>query len=178
MSQLSAADVVPAFADAIDQRDWDGLAALLAPDFRARLVHSGRTFDRDGFVAFNRDYPGAWRFTWEEVVVGGDRAVGRAQVTDGHETYYVASFLTVTAGAISDLVEVWTDVVVQVTGASWEVELPGDVDVVVLDRAPLHPAGRIALRGRLLFGDDPPARGRGKPTPARCTSTSCPTPSR
>ena len=31
-------------------------------------------------------------------------------------------------------------------------------DLVVLDRAPLYLAGRIALRGRLLFDDDPPAR--------------------
>lgn len=36
--------------------------------------------------------------------------------------------------------------------------LPRDLDLVVLDRAPLYLAGRIALRGRLLFDDDPPAR--------------------
>lgn len=41
---------------------------------------------------------------------------------------------------------------------SWQVLLPGDTDLVVLDTAPLYLAGRIALRGRLLFDDDPPAR--------------------
>lgn len=40
----------------------------------------------------------------------------------------------------------------------WEIELPGDVDLVVLNRAPLWLAGRIALEGRLLFDDDPTAR--------------------
>ena len=40
----------------------------------------------------------------------------------------------------------------------WEVPLPAGVDLVVLDRAPLYLAGRIALRGLLLFDDDPAAR--------------------
>lgn len=43
---------------------------------------------------------------------------------------------------------------------SWEVTLPDGVDLVVLDRAPLWLAGRIALAGRLLFDDDPPERVR------------------
>jgi hypothetical protein len=42
--------------------------------------------------------------------------------------------------------------------APWDVELPPQVDLVVLDKAPLWLAGRIALHGRLLFDDDPPAR--------------------
>lgn len=41
---------------------------------------------------------------------------------------------------------------------AWTVELPDDVDLLVLDRAPLELAGRVAARGRLLFEDDPPAR--------------------
>lgn len=44
--------------------------------------------------------------------------------------------------------------------APWDVELPGYVDLVVLDRAPLWLAGRIAQHGRLLFDDDPPGRVR------------------
>lgn len=43
----------------------------------------------------------------------------------------------------------------------WEVLLPGaSVDLLVLDRAPLELAGRVALHGALLLDDDPPARGR------------------
>ncbi len=41
---------------------------------------------------------------------------------------------------------------------SWEVDLPPAVDLLVLDRAPLELAGRVAQHGRLLFDDDPPAR--------------------
>lgn len=41
---------------------------------------------------------------------------------------------------------------------AWQVPLPAAVDLVVLDIAPLWLAGRVALHGRLLFEDDPPAR--------------------
>src|SRR5262245_22923235 len=40
---------------------------------------------------------------------------------------------------------------------AWDVALPPHVDLLVLDRAPLWLAGRIALDARLLFDDDPPA---------------------
>jgi predicted nucleotidyltransferase len=36
--------------------------------------------------------------------------------------------------------------------------LPDAVDLLVLDTAPLELAGRVAMWGRLLFDDDPPAR--------------------
>lgn len=44
--------------------------------------------------------------------------------------------------------------------ASFQVELPSDVDLMVLDTAPLELAGRISMEGALLFDDDPPARVR------------------
>ena len=44
--------------------------------------------------------------------------------------------------------------------ASWEVDLPVCVDLVVLDTAPLWLAGRIAQESRLIFDDDPRARVR------------------
>lgn len=40
----------------------------------------------------------------------------------------------------------------------WDVALPTEVDLLVLNDAPLELAGRVALDGRLLFDDDPPAR--------------------
>lgn len=43
---------------------------------------------------------------------------------------------------------------------AWAVSLPAGVDLVVLDRAPLALAGRVAMWGVLLFDDDPPARVR------------------
>jgi len=42
--------------------------------------------------------------------------------------------------------------------APWEVSLPDRVDLLVLNRAPLEMAGRVALEGEILFDDDPPAQ--------------------
>lgn len=43
---------------------------------------------------------------------------------------------------------------------AWKLGLDERVDLVVLNDAPLELAGRIALEGRVLFEDDPPARVR------------------
>jgi predicted enzyme related to lactoylglutathione lyase len=109
---MDAAATLTRFADTIAARDWDGLTGLLAPTFSARLVHTGETFDRSGFVAFNRDYPGPWTFVREDVVGAGATAVLRARVAADRAAYYVASFGTVDeTGALLELVEVWTDAV-------------------------------------------------------------------
>jgi hypothetical protein len=91
----------------IDQQDWDGMGALLDSGLRARYVHTGETFDAPGLVRFNREYPGNWRAT-VDLVGSGERAVSRTRVTDGRQTFFAASFATVRAGLIVDLVEVWT----------------------------------------------------------------------
>ena len=44
--------------------------------------------------------------------------------------------------------------------ASFEVDVPSEVDLVVLNQAPLEIAGRIAMNGALLFDDNPAARIR------------------
>ncbi len=43
---------------------------------------------------------------------------------------------------------------------SFEILLPPGVDLLVLDRAPLELAGRVAVGGKLLFDADPVARVR------------------
>ena len=48
--------------------------------------------------------------------------------------------------------------------SSWVVDLPEGVDLLILEGAPLHLAGRVALHGRLMFDDDPSARVRWEST--------------
>lgn len=45
-------------------------------------------------------------------------------------------------------------------GQWWAIELPAGVDLSAIEELPLGIAGRVALHGRLLFDDDPPARVR------------------
>lgn len=42
--------------------------------------------------------------------------------------------------------------------ASFDVDVPPGVDLLVLNDAPLELAGRVAVDGALLFDDDPPTR--------------------
>ncbi len=106
---MTPAQVLQEVASRIDQRDSDGLAALLAPGFGCRYVHTGETFDAEGWVRLNREYPGTFSFTCEDSVACGDRAAGLARVSGGGQTHHVAMFLTVRDGLATDLVEVWTD---------------------------------------------------------------------
>ena len=108
-------------SDAIDARDWDGLAALLADDFTAHYAATGETFDKEAFVVLNRDYPGSWRFVHQEVVDGGPRAALRARVSPvwrpDDEVHFVAGFAAVDeAGLLTELVEVWAEATVPPPG--------------------------------------------------------------
>ncbi len=85
-----------------------------------------------------------------------DRVVARLRGAGARFAFVHGSRVDGTARADSDL-----DVAAWFGGADpapWEVVLPGAIDLVVLDRAPLALAGRVAMRGALLFDDDPPAR--------------------
>ncbi len=110
---VDAVSLLRTLVETIDERRWSGLPALLAPDFRSRLVHTGETFDRDSWVRFNADYPGFGRMRLEEVVGAGDRVAGRAHVTgtsEGGDSHFeVAMFVTARDEVIAEMVEVWAD---------------------------------------------------------------------
>ncbi len=111
---MDAATTLTRLADVIDAHDWDGLAALLHPDFTGTLVHTGEVFDRDQWVGLNADYPGFQRMLVDDLVSDGDRAVLRATVTgtsaSGEEQVFaVAGFATVRDDLIIELTEVWAD---------------------------------------------------------------------
>ncbi len=63
---------------------------------------------------------------------------------------------TARAGSDTDVAAFWGEE----PSAAWDVPLPRGADLLVLDRAPVELAGRIALHGSLLYDDDPPARVR------------------
>lgn len=96
------------------------------------------------------EYPGRQLFHDADVVIERLRAAG-AQFAFVH-----GSRVGGTARPGSD-----TDVAAWFGGAdpaAWDVLLPPGIDLLVLDRAPLELAGRVALHGALLFDDDPPRR--------------------
>ena len=54
---MDTAEVLWAFGSRINDRDWDGLAALLHEDVRVRLLHTGEELDKAAYVRLNREYP-------------------------------------------------------------------------------------------------------------------------
>jgi hypothetical protein len=110
--EQTAGPVLTAYAAAITAHDWPGLRSLLADDATLTLLHTGERFDAAGFVAFNRDYPGAWVYHRDEVVDGGSRGVLRAHTEVDGASYHVATFGSLDpTGRLTDLIEVWTEAV-------------------------------------------------------------------
>jgi hypothetical protein len=108
MGAMDAATVLEQLWTRIDAADWAGMADLLHPDLEVAFSHTGETFDRDGFVRLNADYPGRWRCTLEELVGSGDRAVSRVRLSGtGDDVYVAASFAQVQDGLVRTLTEVW-----------------------------------------------------------------------
>jgi SnoaL-like domain len=104
-----AARVLASLWDLIGAQQWDRISELLDAEVRISYVHTGEVFDGEGFVRLNRDYPGSWHVDVLDTVADGHRAVSRARLSDGQETYWVASFATTRDGRITELTEVWTD---------------------------------------------------------------------
>lgn len=111
---MDAVTLLETLCTTIDDQRWKDLPGLLDEDFTCRLVHTGETFDRDGWIRLNAEYPGFDRLVVEDLVGAGDRAVARCHVTgwvDGRLAHFeVASFVTAREGRVRDLIEVWADV--------------------------------------------------------------------
>lgn len=85
-----------------------------------------------------------------------DRLLAVLRAEGAKFAYVFGSSVAGNAGPTSDI-----DVAAHFGGRapdSWQVDVPGVVDLVVLDAAPLYLAGRVATRGRLVLDDDPAAR--------------------
>ncbi len=111
---VDAATMMNRLAEVIDAHDWDALAALLHEDFVCRLMHSGEVFDRASWVRLNAEYPGFERLVLQDCVATDTRAVGRSHVTgrvgERLAHYEVATFITLRAGLVAEMTEVWADV--------------------------------------------------------------------
>ncbi|MBN9612648.1 MAG: nuclear transport factor 2 family protein [Actinobacteria bacterium] len=99
---------------AIDEQRWSELENYLHPEFVCRLVHTGETFDRAGWIRFNAEYPGFDRLRIEQLVAGDGAAACRSHVTGRGESgllhFGCASFAQMRDGLILQLTEVWTDI--------------------------------------------------------------------
>ncbi len=104
--------VVRRFWAALDERDWAGAAATLAPEYVGEWPQSReRVVGREAFVAINEHYPGIWRITVERLAGEGDQVASRVSLTD-HErgrTEVAVSFFTVRDGLIRHHEDWWPE---------------------------------------------------------------------
>lgn len=104
--------VVRGMWERMQERDWDGMAALLAPDLVVDWPANGeRIVGRDDFVAFNATYPEGWSIRILRLLAEGDQVVAEVEVP--HETlgaFRVASISTVSGDVITHSTEYWKQV--------------------------------------------------------------------
>ena len=95
---------------AMDERDWQIVGALLHDAFVCEWPQSReRIRGRDNFVAVNRNYPGDWSITVDEVIASGDRAASHVTVhIDGRDEIAV-SFYEFRDDLIFRQLEYWPD---------------------------------------------------------------------
>ncbi|TXR95835.1 nuclear transport factor 2 family protein [Streptomyces sp. col6] len=96
----------------IQERDWAGVAELVAQDAVVEWpVSRERIIGRDNFVAVNREYPEGWSIRVLKVVAEGNEVASEVEVP--HEDlglFRAASFWTVRDGQVVRGTEYWTSV--------------------------------------------------------------------
>lgn len=96
--------------EAMNRRDWDAVAQLLAPDVILELALSREVIrGRDAFIAFNREYPGDWHIVIDQVVADGDAVVLRLTVTIGEQTDIAIAFFDLRNGLIARETDYWPE---------------------------------------------------------------------
>jgi ketosteroid isomerase-like protein len=102
-------DVVAAFWDRIQARDWDGLAHLLADDFTVDWPDTRlRIRGRENYVEFNRTYPEGWTIDNVAIVAEGGTVVSEVRIPHTEQgVYYVVSILRVDGEKLTGGREYW-----------------------------------------------------------------------
>lgn len=108
---MSPAEVVREYWRRTQERDWDGVRALLSPDLVVEWPVSGERFTGpETFVGVNRAYPEGWAIRVRRVVQDGDTVVSEVLVPHVEFGPSIAvSWWTVTDGLVSAAREYWTE---------------------------------------------------------------------
>jgi ketosteroid isomerase-like protein len=104
----SAAQVVTRLWSAMHDRDWDGVAACVAPEAVIEWPHTGERFTtRDAYVGVNRAYPEGWQLALRRVVGASDSVAALVVVEQDGQTFHCCAFYDVTDGQVINGAEYW-----------------------------------------------------------------------
>lgn len=105
----SAEATVSAYWTALEARDWDAVAALLADDVVYHLPQTReRIVGRESFLRFNQEYPDGWHLTVIRTVASGRRAATWISCAHRGEELAATSFFDLDdAGLVREVTEFW-----------------------------------------------------------------------
>ncbi|MDI6101537.1 nuclear transport factor 2 family protein [Actinoplanes sp. NEAU-A12] len=103
--------IATAYVDALEERDWDRLATLLAEDVVYEMPQTReRIRGRDTYVRFNVEYPGDWHLRVRRVVADGRHAALRLDVRVGDDGQDACVWLEVgDQGRIARITDYWPE---------------------------------------------------------------------
>lgn len=91
-------------------RDWDAFGQVLAEDVVYELPQTRELISgRDKYLAFNREYPGAWELTLTRLIVDGQSAAGSMNFTVGEQELVGVVFLEVRDGLVVRVTDFWPE---------------------------------------------------------------------
>lgn len=99
--------IVRSLFDAMQARQWDRAAALLAPGLKVWWPVTDERFSGHNFIEMQEAYPEGWSITVEEVLSVGDRVAARVAVDQDGERFWCHGWYDVSAGRITSAVELW-----------------------------------------------------------------------
>lgn len=95
--------------EAIQARDWEAAAALVAGDALIVWPGTGERFVGERYLAMNRDYPEGWDIEVVDQYEGDNSEVIRARVRHGDHVFWCVGFYDVTDDVITGGVEHWIE---------------------------------------------------------------------
>ncbi len=101
------ADVVRAFFELMEARDWPAAGNLLSPSVHIEYTETGETFDGPRFLAMNEAYPEGWSITVIETIAHEGRVAAQVRVDHDDQVFWCAGFYTVSEGLIAEGTEHW-----------------------------------------------------------------------
>jgi hypothetical protein len=109
LSGVKPIDVVRAYWERTQARDWTGVTELLDPELEVFWPVSRELFTgREAFVAMNATYPEGWSIRILSLLADDDRVVSEVEVPHVDEVFRAVSLWVVMDGRISSGTEYWS----------------------------------------------------------------------
>jgi ketosteroid isomerase-like protein len=103
-------ELVAAFAERLERRDWPALSELLADDVLYEIPQTHeRIRGRDKYVTFNAEFPGDWHVTPEVVLADSDRGCLLFRWSVTGESSLAIAFFEFADGRITRITDFWPD---------------------------------------------------------------------